>query len=249
MAAEPPRAPSTFALLRRNFWLLFGAIFIVAGLLSTVIGLGIAWEESRFSSEGRRVQATVLGKSIDPGDADEGTEYFVQYRFTDAAGTVRDGSDQVGFSVYDAAREGGPIEVEFIPDDPDANRVGTEDAALSWIILGVGVLVLLIGAAVALSGWRGFRRERRLWRDGIPAAAEVTSVEETNVRVNRRQMWRIRYRFVDASGSTHEGSSGYLGWDEVRDLRSGDRGTIRYDPRRPDESIWVGGVQPVAADS
>lgn len=246
MTGQAPGAPSTFTLLRRNFWLFFGSIFVVAGLLTTIIGLGMAWQESRFGSEGRSVVGTVLGKSIDPGDRDEGTRYFVQYRFTDADGNVRDGSDQVGFAVYDTAREGGPIDVQFIPDDPGTNRVATDDSVVSWIILAVAVLALAIGIAVALSGLRTFRRERRLWRDGTSADAEVTSVEETNVRVNRRQMWRVRYRFADASGSTHEGASGYLGWDEVRDLRSGDRGSVRYDPRRPGESIWVGGPAPLS---
>ena len=234
-------APSAASLLRGNFWLLFGGIFLVAGLLAAVIGAGLAWEEGRFASEGRTVVATVLGKEIDPGDSDEGTEYFVNYRFTDDDGAVHDGSSEVPFSVYDAAREGGPIEVRFLATDPGESEIVGASELPSWVVLAIAALVLAIGAAVTLIGWRAYRKARRLWAAGTPTTAEVLGVEETNVQINRRQMFRVRYRYTDASGVTHEGASGHMSLADALEAAEGGRGAVLYDPQRPAESIWVGG--------
>jgi hypothetical protein len=93
---------------------------------------------------------------------------------------------------------------------------------------------------------RQWRTRRRLLVEGVPAEATVTAVHETRVSVNRVRQWRIRYRYRDHLGQTHEGRSGYLSPHDVEDWREGDRGAVRFDRDRPEVSVWVGREAPAS---
>lgn len=235
-----PRQPSTFTLLRRNFWLFFGGVFLIAGLLALLIGAGMLWQESRFAGEAVEAQGTVLGKTLNRATSDRGTEYFVQYRFTDSVGVTRDASDRLDFGQWDALVEGEPLTVQYLATDPATNRVARDDWLIAAITLAVGLLAAGIGVAVAIPGLRGFRRDRRLWSSGTPVAATVTGVEQSNVRFNGRYMWHVRYRYRDAAGTQHEGKSNFLSEGEAHSFEVGTPAAVRYDATRPADSIWVG---------
>ena len=242
-AVSTSRAPSLFTLLRRNFWLLFGGIFLVAGILMLIIGGGMLWQESRFASDATETAGTVLGKSLNRATSDRGTEYFVNYRFIDADGVSRDATDELGFDAWDALVEGGPIAIQYLEGDPDTSRVAGEGWWLAWIFLGIGVLVAAVGTALIIPGIRGFRRERRLWTSGTPAWATVTGHEQANVRLNGRYLWHVRYRYEDAAGASHDGRSNYLGEGEAHDFAEGARALVRYDAAWPADSVWIGAAE------
>lgn len=242
-AASLSRPPSVFTLLRRNFWLLFGAIFLVAGLLTLFIGGGMLWQESRFASGADDAVGTVLGKSLNQATSDRGTEYFVNYRFTDANGVTHDASDELDFAAWDALVEGGPIPVQYLEGDPATSRMAGDDWFLAWIFLGIGLLTAAVGTALAIPGIRGFRRERRLWSSGTPVWATVTGQEQANVRFNGRYLWHVRYRYEDAGGATHDGRSNYLGEGEAHGFVVGSRAVVRYDAGRPSDSVWIGSTE------
>jgi len=242
-SASLSRPPSVFTLLRRNFWLLFGAIFLVAGLLTLFIGAGMLWQESRFASDSAETVGTVLGKSLNPATSDRGTEYFVTYRFTDADGVTRDARDELDFGAWDALVEGGPIAIQYLEGDPDTSRMAGEGWWLAWIFLGIGVLVTAVGAALTIPGVRGFRRERRLWTSGTPAWATVTGHEQANVRFNGRYLWHTRYRYEDNARAAHDGRSNYLGEGEAHGFAVGSRALVRYDAGRPSDSVWIGSTE------
>lgn len=249
-ASSPPPAarssagmPSTFMLVRRNMLLLFGAIFLIVGLVMLVVGIGLAWSESRFASDGRAATGTVTGKFIDRATAgsDRGTRYIVRYRFIDVDGRQTDGSDTIGFDAWDALTEGGAVAVTYLAGDPGTNRVaGGGGLAVVAVILVLGVVMTGIGVPLTIRGWRGVSQARRLWRDGSPVTGTVTGVEQTNVRYNRQNMWRIRYRYADAAGATHDGESGYVSYEEAAKWQTGNTAMVRYDPRRPGVSVWIG---------
>lgn len=241
--ASTSRAPSVFTLLRRNFWLLFGGIFLVAGLLMLIVGAGMLWQESRFASESAEAVGTVLGKSLNQATSDRGTEYFVNYRFTDADGVTRDARDELDFGVWDALEEGGPIAIQYLESDPDTSRVAGDSWWLAWLFLGIGVLTAAIGTALVIPGVRGFRRERRLWTSGTPAWATVTGHEQANVRLNGRYLWHTTYRYEDATGAAHDGRSNYLGEGEAHGFAVGSRALVRYDAGRPSDSVWIGSTE------
>ncbi len=245
-AASVSRPPSFFALLRRNFWLLFGGIFLIAGLLIGFIGGGMLWQESRFASESVEAEGTVLGKSLNQATSDRGTEYFVNYRFTDAGGGTHDASDQLDFGAWDALVEGGPITVQYLEGDPLTSRMAGDDWFFAWLFLGIGALTAAIGTALVIPGMRGLRRERRLWTSGTPAWATVTGHESANVRFNGRYLWHTTYRYEDAAGATHDGRSNYLGEGEAHGFAVGSRALVRYDAGRPSDSVWIGSTEETA---
>ncbi|MGZ8512165.1 MAG: DUF3592 domain-containing protein [Candidatus Limnocylindria bacterium] len=241
--ASTSRAPSAFTLIRRNFWLLFGGIFLIAGLLIGFIGAGMLWQESRFASESAEAVGTVLGKSLSQATSDRGTEYFVNYRFTDANGDTRDATDELDFAAWDALVEGGPIPVQYLEGDPATSRMAGDGWWLAWLFLGIGVLTAAIGTALVIPGVRGFRRERRLWTSGTPAWATVTGHEQANVRLNGRYLWHTTYGYEDAAGAKHEGRSNYLGEGEAHGFTVGSRALVRYDAGRPSDSVWIGSTE------
>ena len=237
------RPPSFFALLRRNFWLLFGGIFMIAGLLMGFIGGGMLWQESRFAEGSVEAEGTVLGKSLNQATSDRGTKYFVNYRFTDANGVTHDASDEVEFAAWDALVEGGPIPVQYLDGDPATSRMSGDNWLFAWIFLGIGVLTAAIGTALVIPGIRGFRRERRLWTSGTSAWATVTGHVQANVRLNGRYLWHITYEYEDAAGAAHDGRSSYLGEGEAHGFAAGSRALVRYDSGRPSDSVWIGSTE------
>lgn len=60
------------------------------------------------------------------------------------------------------------------------------------------------------------------------------------MRYNKRFQWQIHYRYVDRMGAEHRGRSGYLEPEEAAAWKVGDKGVVRFDPRTPARSIWVG---------
>lgn len=109
-----------------------------------------------------------------------------------------------------------------------------------YFLAVVGVVLTAIGGRLVGSATRRLATEERLLREGLSAEAEVIAIDETNVKFNRHRQWVIRYRFTDRMGETHEGRSGYLDPEEAAAWNPGDRGVVRFDPRRPGVSMWIG---------
>ena len=242
-AASPATAPSFLQLARRSFWLLFGGIFLLAGLILAIITAGMIWRESRFADEGQRADGVVLGRSIRQADAseDRGTEYHVRYRFTTTDGLVVDGSDGVAFDRWETLVEEGPITVEYLPGDPGQNRAAAgDDAIVLSAMVGIGLLVLGVGLGICTWQLRRLRLTHRLLRDGVAIEGTVIRVEPANVTFNNRPLFRLRYEYDDQAGARHDGTSGLIAWEEAEGWQPGDRGAIRYDPRRPEQSAWIG---------
>jgi hypothetical protein len=229
---------NAFLFLFGGVWLLVGAGFLVGGLVAYRL-------EERYRAEGQPSDAIVLEKSIDRARRGTGnrrsTDYRVRYRFTTADGRTVEGSDSVDVGTWEALEERGPIRVRYLPDSPDESRVDAEsDRWVPLILAGVGLVLTPVGGVILATGWRQWRTHRRLRAEGAPAEAIVTAVHQTRVSVNRVRQWRIRYRYRDHLGQTHEGKSGYLSPDEVEEWREGDRGAVRFDRNRPDVSVWLG---------
>jgi Protein of unknown function (DUF3592) len=110
----------------------------------------------------------------------------------------------------------------------------------------VGVVVAVAGAFLFGRALRGILEARRVLRLGRSTVATVIAVEETNISVNGRQQFKVRYSFRDERNQPHEGDSGYLGWTDAASWKPGQSVAIRYDPDRPNESVWIGKPEPTA---
>lgn len=242
---SPRRLTTSTGLARRSFWLLFGGIWLVVGLTMLIAGIGSALQERAWTTDALRTSGIVLVKELIPADSDSGTQYRVRFRFTTQAGEVVEGNREVDVSTWERLAERGSIEVHYLSSSPSSARLepGPDPAGfLLFLVLGAvfgGVGGLLFFRAVA-----ALLRARRLLRSGTRAEATVVAVEPTRVSFNRRPQFRVRYSYRDAAGASHEGDSGYLDWEEASRWSEGSRVEIRYDPRRPAESQWVGQAEP-----
>jgi len=95
---------------------------------------------------------------------------------------------------------------------------------------GVVLLAKSIGSA---------KTKARIWMHGTATEATVASVEETNVKINRRPMWVVCYQYRDHTGQAREGKSHYMSVDTAHAWKMGDRVPIRYDRDKPDLSAWL----------
>lgn len=197
-------------------------------------------------SGGVTTTGMVLTRDVVPARSSSSTRYRVSYRFTTLGGDVIEGSDGVDVSTWEHLQERGPIAVHYLPGRPSSNRLAPgAGLAAPLIFLLVGLTITGAGGVLVVRALRHILEARRLLRLGRATAASVIGVDATNITVNGRQQFKVRYSYRDRQDRTHEGDSGYLGRQEAARWNPGDRVSIRYDPNRPDESVWIG--EPEAA--
>jgi hypothetical protein len=225
------------------FWA--GAFLVVFGAIFLAVGWSIVREEQRYRTEGRTTSGVVLTKAIEratrSGSSGRRTEthYTVAYRF-DAEGRTYAGTRRVSVGTWERLREQEPLQVEYVASDPTINRpVGETSDAQMYVFPGIGALAALIGAVLLLRSVSSASTKARVWSQGTSADATVSAVEETNVKVNRRPMWVVRYQYRDHSGHTHDGTSDYMAADKANAWKKGDSIRVRFDPHNPGTSVWI----------
>jgi hypothetical protein len=246
MEAQPrvTAQPSFFRLARRSFWLLFGGVWLFVGLMFLAFAVAFVLDEFEYAANGVTTTGMVLTKDIVAARSNSSTQYRVSYRFTTGRGEIVEGSDTVTVATWERLQERGPIEVHYLPARPSSNRLapGTP-VALPVVFLLVGLVVSAVGAVLSLRALRRIFEERRVLGYGRSTVATVTEIEETNITVNGRQQFKVRFSYRDEQGGVHVGDSGYLNWDEAARWALGDKVAIRYDRGRPEESVWLGEIQ------
>ena len=233
--------------IRRHFGLIFGGIWLVAGIGVLIGGIAMWQHEERFAAEAVTTEGTVLTRDIrtarssSSSGSSTSTEYWVSYRFQAPDGIRYEGSSKVDVHVWESLQEQRPVTVSYLASDPTTNRVaGKPDwvGALIMSILG-GVFTLAGGTIVTISLGKRLSRGRML-RSGMSAEATVTAVEETNFSINRVPQWIVRYRYNDHRGRTHEDKSSYLSPQDANDWKEGDTGKVKYDREKSNKSLWIG---------
>jgi hypothetical protein len=136
-----------------QFFLFFGAIWLLAGIGLAIGGARDYAREKRFESSAETVQAVVTEKSI-KGASHKGasrTEYIVSYRFFPRSGGSTEGTDSVDVSEWEQLQPGRPINVEFLPYAPAENRIVRARGKGSIIAsLVLGCIFAPIGAAIVV---------------------------------------------------------------------------------------------------
>lgn len=238
------RARIPLHVLGRNFWLVFGGLWLAVGLPFVFGGVHMFRLESRFGEAAVTVQGKVLTRDIHRARSNDGgtsTRYEVSYRFmTDDGGTFEH-RDSVSVRTWEALTEQGPVEVQYLPDAPTHSRIaGETDWAGPLIMGGLGGFFTVAGGLIVAYDMRRRLVRARLQREGVSADAVVIAVEPTNFSVNRVPQWVIRYRYSDHRGRTHEGKSEYLPPEEAREWKEGDVGRVHYDRQRSAQNVWFG---------
>ena len=233
--------------IQRHFGLIFGGIWLVAGIGVLIGGIAMWQHEERFAAEAVTTEGKVLTRDIrtahssSSSGSSTSTEYWVSYRFHAPDGITREGDSKVDVHVWERLQEQGPVAVSYLTSDPATNRVaGEPDRVGPGIMIGLGGIFSLAGGTIVLFSLGKHLSRARLLRDGMSAAATITAVEETNFSINRVPQWLVRYRYNDHRGRTHEGKSSYLSPQEANNWNEGDTGKVKYDRERSNKSLWVG---------
>ncbi len=227
----------------------FGGIWFVCGLPFFLIGLYLGIQHgtvsSRLDAEGRSVEGMVLTKSVRSSSSGSGRShssptYEVTFRFLTPGGLIKR-TAQVTVDTWERLVEREPIGVVYLPDDPEHFRIEGQTSGwfLPTIFTLIGAVFTFAGAGIWLSARRQARTRARLERDGMTAEGTVVEVRPGTIRINRVQQLNLLYRYHDSQGKSHLGKIS-LSPEEAQGWREGDTGRVRYDPRRPQKSIWMG---------
>lgn len=233
----------------KNFWFWFGGIWLSVGTLFFVVGLSVGVYQSmlsdRLEKEGQTVTGIVLTKEVHSTKSKSGsrssTSYNITFRFAPREGEIVRGTAGVNAEDWDALEERGPIQVTYLPDQPQSNRVAGQsiEVLLPLIFSVVGAVVGSIGGFIVFNAAGTRRREKELSRTGMIADATITDIGPSYLRTNGVSQIKLRYRFQDAQGKSREGSC-TMSPEEAGTWPPGHTGKVRYDPRKPRVNVWIG---------
>lgn len=235
----------------KNFWLWFGGIWLFCGSPFLIIGLYLGaqhiYVNKRLAAEGRTVDGMVLTKAITYSSSNTSSRggsgnstYHVTFRFLTRSALVTSEAE-VTVDAWDALMEREPIRVTYLPNAPQHHWV--EGQASGWwqpaIFTVIGGIVTSLGGFILLRVRSRMRSREQVQREGVTTEATVVELRWANIRINRVQQCLLRYRYRDDRGTSHTGTE-HLSPDEADAWKVGDTGTIRYDSRRPNRSVWIG---------
>jgi Protein of unknown function (DUF3592) len=238
---------SLFKTLRRSFLLWFGAIFIGVGVMASYFAVELWRTHQYFEQEALSVQATILSKSLEKASRNGNlrTQYRVTFRFATSDGQTIEKTSEVPVDEWERLDEGNPFPVRYLPSDPNTTQMDRSGAWWEPLMLGgFSVLFTLIGIVVAQSELRHVLLVWRLSRSGLAAEGTVRKVWATGTSINRVCQWRLSYEFRDHMGRTQQGESHLLSPDEAAAWNPGNKGSIRFDRTRPQDSVWIGESSP-----
>lgn len=243
LTASRPRGPSVWKLVGRSFALWIGGALFVFGLVFAAVGAREALVEQAYRDEGMTADALVLDRSIVRAERGEqgATRYVLSYRYTTAEGEQVESSADVSVEEWEGIEPGARFPIAYLPGQLDASRPSTAgDSIVPLVFLSIGGVFTLIGGAFAFTSGRSLVRMLRVCRVGTDTEGTVTRAGPTNVSINRVPQWRIHYRYRDRLGRVHEGASHLVSPREGSSWSDGDAGCVRFDPARPEQSVWIG---------
>jgi hypothetical protein len=133
--------------------------------------------------------------------------------------------------------EGTPVTVEFAPGSPEYSRIeGLSEAIGSWWL--TLLLLLFPGFGLALLGYNWVQVPKNLWllRHGILAQGFYKDKQPTNVTVNDRREYKLRFVFKDGAGAQH---SAFAKSHTLTELTDEPSKPLLYDPNQPDRAVLL----------
>ncbi len=243
----PPVRPEPRLASSKFVWGFVGLAF-GAGLVLAIVG-GIS--QLRLLTESQTTIGVVEAKrfieSRGAGRSYVPPSYQLDYQFVAADEHKYAGRDSVGPDAWRSVAVGNQIPIAYDQRDPGNNQIARSTEQQVWLLTGWALAVMLCAIFVVLatsSLRRTFRREsvaRALSSGGTETEAEVTG--HRTERFSKSGTLRIiKYRYVDPDGRGHRGEGPYMYPEEADGWPVGSGVRVRYDPARPDDSIWLDDV-------
>jgi hypothetical protein len=236
-------APSWIRLAAGSVTLWIGVFFCLLGPLFFVFGAHEAVADYLFARDSQATEASLIGKTVQPAESgiNSTTRYVINYRFAAADGAFIERSETVPVEIWESLKPGAAFSVRYVPGEPERSRAATTtDWPFVLVFMALGGIFCAVGGPLAYFGGRETTRQWRLWRTGIAVAAKVTGIAASSTTVNNMRQMQIQYRYKDAIGVEHEGSSAPMSAENASAWSKGDRGSVRYDQQDADSSIWTG---------
>jgi hypothetical protein len=225
---------------RQSLRLWAGGLLLWCGVVFTWIGVTGILGERRYRDDARVARGQIVAKSLQRATSNTSTRYEILYRVALPDGTV-ERTVPVDVAEWERLEQGAGVDVQYLPGDHDSLRLAREPTfATHAVFCALGGALTPVGAVLVTLGGRDVRRKTRLYRHGTPAVATVVAIEATNVTINRKPQWRIRFRYEDRGGQEREGRSGYLPASEAHAWNRGDSGVVHFDPGHPEHVLWIG---------
>lgn len=237
------------ALRRRWGWLLGAAVLLAVGAFVAAVPWNMLARDARIDAEGARAdgEIQILTTAV---DAEDRTDYVVKYTVVLPSGGAVWGRGVATKEDWRALRVGDVLAVRYDPAHPETNfpadpryslgRVRTPGYAAMISACGLPFLILggliVWGLVVRLpAAWH------RLLARGASADGTVVAVEpQTDADGDPMPEWRLRYAFRDRFGTEREGETESGPRSLVDGWAAGDAGTVQFDPRDPEASVWLG---------
>lgn len=233
------RRESFLTLASRSFWIWFGGIWLLMGILFLVATVWVAGYLQAIQRSGEMAEGVVREKRLDKQAL---LPHTVRYRFPTPDGQTFEDDGALPKEQWDALRDGGPVRVRYDPKRPIFNQLEQEQVNV-WLVvifLGTGVLLTRIGGGIVLSWSVKLRRFLRLQEHGMMVEGTVLDVPPTGLVVNYERLHIVRYQYRDHQGQTRKGASRPMAPIEALRWKPGERGAVRYDRSRPSISEWMG---------
>jgi Protein of unknown function (DUF3592) len=148
------------------------------------------------------------------------------YEFSVAGMTHTGASYSTGASVA----TGESVTVEYDEDDPAQSRIeGLRRATFGPWLAFVGIFPLVGVGMFVPAILRGLKRNRLL-REGLMAQGKLISKEPTNITINDRRLWELRYEFTARDGRRCEASARSTNTENLEDEATE---PLLYDPGDP----------------
>lgn len=126
--------------------------------------------------------------------------------------------------------EGDTVPIEYSADDPSRSRIaGTRRGQFSPAVLLVSIFPL-IGAGILIPTTLMGAKRNRLLREGLFTTGVLKSKEPTNMTVNKRRVYELRFDFTARNGQRYEARA--RSTDTAR-LEDETQEPLLYDPNDP----------------
>ncbi|HEY6958561.1 MAG TPA: DUF3592 domain-containing protein [Candidatus Limnocylindria bacterium] len=231
-------APDSRDLVQRYPTLLssLGAIPMIAITIAVLAlaGEGRLWKDPVLLVTGLDTQARVTSVQTPRG------AHLLHYQFVTDSGAYA-GAIYATDSEFALVQASGLVGIRYSRVWPAINgrRAGTGDLVFDLALLALFGFVAYTYAAAMVGGIQQAAVVRRLRDHGIETSARIAGVRTYRSAYMIVTGWALDYEYATIDG-THRGRSGILGKSALVTWPIGTNVRIRYDPERPDESVFVG---------
>jgi len=211
--------------------LLYVCLLSIASVVGSILH-GMLSQEVAYLMRGETTKAHVIGKSVEshssPG-RQTSKGYYVTYEYV-VDGETYQNKDMLDIGRgYDALEEGQVLDVVYDPTFPDVART-----KLSRPLFRYSLITLFIFAMAGLVAFVPYYFLRRasfahaLKGETVEGEATITHPISSNVNINNKNAFRVRYAFRDQRGVRRDRKTVFIYSDDVRGYQKGDTVTVRY---------------------